>query len=133
MSNIKDWQVHIGGWGFILWFATFGLSDFLKERGYDLISHVVAGYMIGFVTAFSAMLFWDIIHKRWTQIFGDESILGRVFSAIPLLVIAIVGFAGFLGSIFGSAPWQYNIGFVLAGIVFQQGTYPVIRMLDGQP
>ncbi|EKM29806.1 hypothetical protein VCHENC02_4403 [Vibrio harveyi] len=89
--------------------------------------------MIGFVTAFSAVLFWDIIHKRWKQIFGDDGFWGRFWAAVSLFVLTFIGFIGFLGTIFGSAPWQYNLGFAIAGIVFHQGTYPLIRMLDGKP
>ncbi|EGQ7881862.1 hypothetical protein QTU67_003673 [Vibrio cholerae] len=133
MEKIKNWQIQIGGWGFILWFATFKLSDFLKEKGFELFSHAISGYMIGFVTAFSAVLFWDIIHGRWKTIFGDDGFWGRVSVAIPLFVLTFVGFMGFYGTIVGSAPWQYNLGFAIAGIVFQQGTYPLIRMLDGKP
>ncbi|MCK7460211.1 hypothetical protein [Idiomarina aminovorans] len=128
---MKDWQVQLGGWGTIIWLASFQIMQFLNESGYTTEVKAVVGYTLGFITAFSGYLFWEIWHGRWESILGQERGLMRIISAIPLLFLLLFGLFGFINGIFNSMPWYYNLPFALASIVVAQGVIPILNHLDG--
>lgn len=129
--KIKGWQIQLGGWGTILWIASFQIMQFLNDQGYASEAKAVVGYTLGFITAFAGYLFWEIWHGRWESIFGSERGFNRIISAVPLLLILLFGLFGFANSIFNSMTWHYNLTFALAGIVVAQGLIPIINHIDG--
>jgi ABC-type amino acid transport system permease subunit len=128
---MKNWQIQLGGWGTIFWLASFQIMQYLNQNGYATEAKVVVGYTLGFITAFSGYLFWEIWHGRWESLLGQERGIMRIFSAMPLLFLLLFGLFGFLNGIFNSMPWYYNLPFAIAGIVVAQGLIPIINHLDG--
>lgn len=128
---MKQWQIQIGGWGTILWLASFQALEYSNAHGYQITSKTIIGYIIGFVTAFVGYLFWEVIHGRWETLLGKERGFMRIISAIPLLFLFLFGAFGFFNAIFNSTPWFYNISFAIAGIVVGQGLIPIINHIDG--
>lgn len=128
---MKSWQVQLGGWGSIMWASVFFNAEYIREKGWDTAYQMANGYIIGFITAFVGYLFWEVIHGRWKNILGNERGFWRYFSAAPLFALTVVGLLGFLSSLVGSFPWQYNLSFFFAGVVVAQGLVPIINEIDG--
>lgn len=128
---MKGWQIQLGGWGTILWLASFQIMQYLNQNGHTTEVKAVVGYSLGFITAFSGYLFWEIWHGRWESILGDDRGLMRIISSIPLLFLLLFGLFGFLNGIFNTMPWHYNLPFAFAGIVVAQGVIPIINHIDG--
>lgn len=130
---MKAWQVQLGGWGSIAWLGSFHLMELAKDKGFDQSATTLAGYALGFVTAFVSYLFWEVIHGGWGAILGEERGLLRIVSSIPLLFLALLGLLAFLNGIFNnSMPWFYNLSFAFAGIIVAQGLVPIINEIDGR-
>ena len=129
--KIKGWQIQLGGWGTIVWLASFQIMRYLNENGYVTEVKAVVGYTMGFITALAGYLFWEVSHGRWESILGAERGFNRVVSAVPLLFLLLFGLFGFINGIFNSMPWHYNLSFALAGVVVIQGLIPIINHLDG--
>lgn len=127
---MNGWQVQLGVWGTILWLASFQIFGYLDDAGYSLSAKAVSGYVLGFVTAFSAYLFWEIIHGRWVRLLGPVRGWMSVLSAIPLVLLLLLGAIGFFNSIFNNMSWHYNVTFMIAGVVVSQGLIPIINYLD---
>lgn len=129
---MKTWQIQLGGWGSILWAIVIFNIEHIRNAGWLTTYQVSGGYMLGFITAFVGYLFWEIVHGRWHTIFGNERGFWRIFSAIPLLVLTVIGVLSFIAGLVGSQPWHYNLSFVLAGVVVSQGLVPIINEIDGK-
>lgn len=129
--KIKKWQTFLAILGGILWMASFNLLELANEYGFFVASKSVAGYSIGFITAFSGFLAWEVFHGRWAKLFGDDSYIGRFLTIIPLIVLFGFGAIGFLNGIINSNPWYYNLTFAIACVVVNQALIPLLQFLDG--
>ncbi len=126
---MKNWQIQIGFWGTIAWISLiFNLEVTTKFS--PTITKSITGYIAGFITVISGHLFWQIVKGRHEIIFGDEKGIFRILSTIPFLVMFIFGTGFLLVGIFGSAPWQYNLWFIIAGIAVNQGVIPIIDSFE---
>lgn len=126
---MKNWQLQLGFWGGITWLSLMFNSEQIIPHG-EPYTKCLGGYTIGFITAFCGYMFWEVVHGRYKKIFGDNKGLFRIISLVPFLVMSVFGLFGFLNGIFNSMPWQYNIAFVVAGIVVSQGVIPTINYFD---
>ena len=127
---MKSWQAQLGFWGFIVWLSMmFNLEQI--ETFNPTLRTISGGYVLGFITAISGFIFWEIIHGRFQRIVGPEKSLLSIISSLPLLLLVAFGLFGFINQIINNMPWVYNVAFVIAGIVVQQGVIPVINDMDG--
>jgi hypothetical protein len=128
---LKDWQIQLAFWGGLLWLGAFSITDYAKSHQYHELSSVIAGYVMGFVTAFSGHLLWEIICGRGKK-FLDSHPVSRILSIIPLISLIAFGLIGFYGEIFGNTPWYYNISFFVAGFIVNNALIPVINHFDNR-
>ena len=113
---MKTWQTKIAVLGSLIWFVLMGNLKYILTLENSIIN-VVSGYTMGFITAFSAQIFWEITRGGYKRILGEKTEPLRYITAIPLFLLAILGLLGFLNSILNSMPWQYTIPFAIATIV----------------
>jgi len=128
---MKIWKIQLAFWGVMLWLGSFQLSEYLRGKGWAELHLAASGYMIGFITAFSGYLIWEVINGRGRDLL-DQHPFWRVFSIFPLLILVCIGVAGFYNEMFGSSPWYYNVTFFLANFIVGKALIPVIHDLDGR-
>lgn len=85
---------------------------------------------MGFITAFSAFIFWDIINGGFNRFLGNDRGVFRITTYFTLTVLFLLGLLGFINGIFNSMPWQYFLSFAVAGMIVNQFLIPVISYAD---
>lgn len=128
---MKGWQIQLAFWGGLLWLGAFSITDYANTHKYHELSSAMAGYIMGFVTAFSGYLLWEIVCGRGKK-FLDSHPVGRVFSTIPLILLIAIGLVGFYGEIFGNTTWYYNISFFIAAFIVKNGLIPAVDHFDNR-
>ncbi|WP_447400213.1 hypothetical protein [Vibrio harveyi] len=124
-------QIHLAFWSAMLFLGSFELKEFFGAQGMTDIDSLLGGYIVGYITIFAGFSLWEILAGRGRR-FLDNRPYWRVISAIPLILLILIGAAGFYKEIFGSTPWQYNIGFFIASFAVGRGLIPVINHIDSR-
>jgi hypothetical protein len=123
-------QYPIGGFGFLLWMASFQFTRWLREHGCQSLSDIGAGYVLGFATAFAG---WVLVHLwkgRWSKFIDSHSIL-KWFSILSLASIFLFGFAGTLIDLFANTSGYFNVGFWVSAFVMSSCFGPMIDEIEG--
>lgn len=128
---MEIWRIHLAAWGSLLWLASFQGSEYARDHHMTSVYAMITGYAIGFITSFSGYLAWEIFSGRGRRLLGEHP-FWRMLSRIPLMLLMAFGALGFYAEIFGNTPWQYNISFIVAGLVVHKGLVPIINEFDGR-
>jgi len=128
-NRLPRWQLFLAIFGFIVWLALISSAEFIRQRGWAGAYQAVAGYSLGYIVAFSGVLFWEIAQGRGSRLLDPHPFF-RWFSYISLALIFLLGLASLIADIFGQTDWRYNIGSLLAGIAVGIGLFPAIEKYD---
>jgi len=128
----KNWQFQLGFWGSLAWISLISNLDtnFIRSLGEE-VNTSIAGYVLGFVTAFSGFMFWKFVHGEGLKIYSsDEHFIFKISSIITFMTFALFGLFGLYTNIFMPMPWYYLFAFSIATIVVSQGVIPIINFYD---
>ncbi|MEI7411812.1 hypothetical protein [Pectobacterium aroidearum] len=132
MSTIKPqkWKFWLAAFGTVIWFILLQSLQSLNNSNYFSIRDIASGYSLGFITAFSAFVFWDIVNGGFKRYIDKERGIFRITAYFTLVVLFSLGLLGFINGIFNSMPWQYFSSFAIACIIVNQCLIPVINYAD---
>lgn len=126
MSKLKDWQIGVGVIGSALWLLALPGSEWLAKHQLDAAYKLNAGYVLGFLTAISGFIFWEIVFGRGKSFIDDHKIF-RYLSYVMLLVTLGLGLLALIAQIFGDTDWRFNIGALIGGLVVGLGVAPLVE------
>jgi hypothetical protein len=125
-QKVPTWKFAVCIFGSLIWLLGLSTAEAIKNQGWEPLYKFNAGYVLGYLTAFSAFVFWECVKGRGKK-FLDSHTLFRWTSYISLAVIFIFGFLGLIAQIFGNTNWHFNIGAFFGALVIAQGVLPVIE------
>ncbi|EGR0234743.1 hypothetical protein Q9884_004169 [Vibrio vulnificus] len=124
-------KAQLGFWSSMLFLTAFELKGYALSSGFVDIDIALGGYIVGYITTFSGYMLWEVLAGRGNKIF-DNRPCWRIISALPFVLLVIIGAMGLYKEIFGDAPWQYNIGFFIASFAVSNGLIPAIKYVDSR-
>jgi hypothetical protein len=120
----------IGGFSFLLWLASFQLTTWLRDNGYQGLSDVGSGFVLGFATALSGWVLAHLWKGRWSK-FVDSHPLWKWFSILSLVGIVLFGFIGALIDVFANTSGYFNVGFWISAFAMGACFGPMIDEIEG--
>ena len=131
LSQRFGWlQYPIGGFGFLMWMASFQVTTLLRENGCQSLSDIGAGYVLGFATAFAGWVLRHLWKGRWSK-FVDSHPFWKWFSILSLAGIFLFGLTGALIDLFADTSNYFNVGFWVATFVMGSCFGPMIDKAEG--
>ena len=127
--RLKDWQARLGIIGLLAWMLVMPLSATLEKYHWVSLYKFDAGYILGFITAFSGFVLWEFMCGRGNR-FIDPSPWFRWLSYIMLAIGLVLSALALLVQLSGNTDWLFNTGALLAGVVVRVGLLPTIKQLD---
>lgn len=106
-------------------------AEYIKSQGWLELYKLVAGYVLGFLIAFTGFVFWEVLQGRAEQFLDTHPVL-RVLSYALLVFILLLGGFALFAEIFGDTDKFYNIGSLLGAVVVGGGILPIATKLDQQ-
>lgn len=122
------WQAVVGAIGFLIWLISLQISEFLSSN-YPSVHTLIAGYSLGFITAFAGFAFRDLLLGKISRHIDNHPIF-RWFSYASISLVMLLGLLTLLSQIFGNTSGTFVLGSIIGGFVVTIGVIPSIEYLD---
>lgn len=122
------WQAVVGAIGFLTWLISLQISEFLSNN-YPSVHTLIAGYSLGFITAFAGFIFRDLLLGKISRHVDNHPVF-RWFSYATLALVMLLGLLTLLVQMLGNTSWAFILGSIVGGFVVTIGVIPSVEHLS---